>query len=364
MRKIFLLLPLLLCLSGGMFAQVANNKQHPEISPGYNQTVVSGGTLLYKQDFGGNEVSDPLRPSVSPLTPEQSDLTLGDGQGYYTLAKEYGDGTDYTKAFYYFEDHTFPNDPTRGYLLKFDPAEGQANIIVYQESITDLCPGSTVIVSLWVGSLNGRSIFTGLVSPAFEIQLLSLKTNTLLASTDKITLPIISTTCTPIPCGTEGNNQWLQYYVNVTIPIDENGILFKVINREDGTTGNDWVLDDIEVRLMSGNADIQLNNTTDVSHNLSSDAELVSLKSTYLHNGTFSSPIYSTWLYSADNSSDMNDWTVINRKNENVSQGDNYDHHIDFSNAKPGYYQRIIGSQIESYKTNCKAATNVINVTK
>jgi len=110
--------------------------------------------VLFKEDFGGNDPSDPaVSPTGLPTTVTNyiytTNLWAGNW-GYYTIAKVTPWQNSYD-TWYNLDDHTYPNDPTRGYMFITDAKE-DANQF-YQYVINDLCPGSRLSFSAWLVSM-------------------------------------------------------------------------------------------------------------------------------------------------------------------------------------------------------------------
>jgi hypothetical protein len=103
------------------------------------------GTLLYKEDFGGNSQSDPIF-STTPI-PQITGIDFhsnGDPRYGYAIRKW---GWQHTSWYRNMDDHTFPNDTSRGYFLQIDGTEKSAQF--YTCTISNLCVGSTLYFSMW-----------------------------------------------------------------------------------------------------------------------------------------------------------------------------------------------------------------------
>ena len=114
------------------------------------ETLCTNGILLYKDDFGGNDPADPL-VSTTPVqgmtyrqvfAPETGAAGGSMGGGCYLVSKEgYRNSTltNYS-VWHIMDDHTYPNDKTRGYLVEID-ALGSGNSEFYSTIIDGLCAG-------------------------------------------------------------------------------------------------------------------------------------------------------------------------------------------------------------------------------
>ena len=130
------------------------------------------GILLYKDDFGGNDPSDPLVSTtpVQGMTYSQIFVTAPGsggsmGGGSYLVSKEgYRNSTltNYS-AWHIMDDHTYPNDKTRGYLVEID-ALGSGNSEFYSTIIDGLCAGKKLTFSTYVANLTTAGQYVAWIS--------------------------------------------------------------------------------------------------------------------------------------------------------------------------------------------------------
>ncbi|MBO7652880.1 MAG: HYR domain-containing protein, partial [Bacteroidales bacterium] len=213
----------------------------------------STGEIIFRQDFGGNSTSplDPIwigtaPPEIASACTYEFRPAGNPGIGHYSLRKFIYDGYQY---YNYLDDHTHPGNIDCGYLFQGDH-DGHTDSYFYKGKIPELnCNGADkLMVSLWAANINNEWHLPGDLShfPNLEIEFFSDE-----ACTHSLTgAPILTG---PIPEMTQyGNcsndaNEWQFYYAELTSP-PAGDIWFRIINSVGTTAGNDFVLDDIEVR--------------------------------------------------------------------------------------------------------------------
>jgi len=309
----------------------------------------TGGTLLYKQDFGGNDPKDPS-PSPTGLENGHSDLPYSTvtihqthGVGYYTLTKNpfeiYPDG------FYSIIDHTHPNDPTRGYMMFIDPYTTDYDRILYETEIDGLCAGSALYFSAWFTDVN-RHIHANAVSPKIEMQMIEKSSKNILVSSGIITIPT--------------GNFWTQYGIPFTLG-SSNSIIFRIYNKEVSKDGNDWAIDDIEIHLCTSPVTTEPQDFTKACEDGS-----LTLRGNYIDNGTFGKNLAYHWIYSS--TGDINtpeDWEDVEGSEDFVTNGivEALLYIDSLTLDHTGYYRLVIGSPTSIDTWYCRAASNPIEVT-
>ncbi len=372
--KSYLYFLLLLLIPTAIFAQ----SPPPPFPP--NVPRVTGGTLLFKEDFGGNDPSEPLKHPTGKMRGAAGKLlkyTTGNALqiGYYNLMKEIN-----IADFWTFEDRTnqgnrLPGEK-KGYMFLCDPDNNMTEETMYSINIEDLCEGSDLVLSVWLGNLNGRFGKAGLTKhkadPSVRLEIRDETSKKVLSKSSDIVLHRFEDGCYVhqppkyVPCGTSGHNKWMQYRLDFTVPAGVTKLEFAVVNLEISNSGNDWAMDDIEVRLLNEN-DIttQLNGTPNQVHQIKSDAEMVLLEGNYVNEGVFGTDIHTTWIYSPNNNlENPEEWTIISKKRETVAINQTYKHDLKLLHAKVGYYRLVLGNSDDAYKTNCKIASDLIQIKK
>ena len=187
------------------------------------------GTILFKEDFGGNDPNDPSR-STTPLPPGTTPYAfLPSGTPidcHYSIMKQISSGW---YGWNVFIDHTHPNDPTRGYflLITADYIPG----LFYTIKINDLCDASELYFSTWIGNL----MALGGINPNLRFVLQD-------ALTLEVLVEYVIGDILPINAPV-----WKQYGFN--FQAISSSVILSMYNDAPGGVGNDFVLDDIEIRL-------------------------------------------------------------------------------------------------------------------
>ncbi len=270
----------------------------------YRPQPCPDGTLLFKEDFGGNSVSDP---SVKKEAIPQCSYDFGedprdsDGIGRYSIRKV---GVDHNQWYKNIYDHTYPDDSDRGYFMQVDASSVSG--IFYQTEITGLCENSELYMSMWGMS----STTTGFWANAFlKLIVEDLNGNVLQSSNIEIE---------------NAKGFWEQFGLTYVVPSGQNSVIFKIINNSNTNNGNDFCLDDIEVRLC--NPPISL-----ASPDSLCPGSDVTLSADFVNDGTYAEPVTLTWYKCDTISYEPSDWTKVGSGTS-----------LDFQNvteADEGYYR-------------------------
>jgi hypothetical protein len=224
------------------------------------------GQLLFREDFGGNQTSDPeIKPNgMSQVIGYTYNKALN-SYGSYVIAKQNPNG-HYPNGWYKMDDHTYPNNITRGYLLAFDANENPGQM--YEYRIDGLCAGTKLYFSTWLVSLMKSNTGVDKVNLVFTIE--DLNKNIL----DKYYTGDIK----------DQDSVWKNYGFVFTTSEEESSIILRIKNNGSGSKGNDFALDDIEIRLCVPPVDIK----TKLSDTVCSGSSYT-FESTYTDDGTFTS---------------------------------------------------------------------------
>ena len=281
------------------------------------------GTVLFREDFGGNSPNDPVF-STTPLT--QCSYTFGadgspadgSGQGRYALRKySFGSNT------WYFDlsDHTSPNDITRGYLMQIDAAAVPGEF--YKKRIDNLCQGSLLTLSVWGMSATRTSGWAN-----GKIALVVEKTNGTEIARSNVEL-------------INQRGYWEQFSLPFSLPSGESSIVFRIINNSTTGAGNDFMLDDIEVRLCTPPVDVTMDNEV-------CEGSSTQFVGSFTNDGTFIEPLEYRWLKSATGDlTSQTSWTAIGSTSTlnitNVALSDS------------GFYRLAVASAGNIDLENCRA---------
>ena len=285
------------CLSEFYILNIVDcGSQKPQICP--------NGTLLFKEDFGGNSENDPSvkKEAISQCTYEfGEDPRDSNGFGKYSIRKV---GVLHSQWYKNIYDHTYPDDSDRGYFMQVDASATSG--IFYQTEITDLCENSELNMSMWGMS----STTTSGWGNAYLKLIVEDKNGNVLESSD-IELE-------------NGKGFWEQFVLCYTIPSGQSSVIFKIINNSNTSWGNDFCLDDIEVRLC--NPPI----TVDSPDSLCPGSD-ISLTADFVNDGTYAEPVTLTWYKCDTISYEPSDWTQ-------AGSGTSLDLH-NITAADEGYYR-------------------------
>ena len=273
------------------------------------------GILLFREDFGGNDPNDS-RVSQTPVPSMTYNQLMTDEwpsmrAGSYIITKSgycNGDTTSSNQPqnrrsqWHLQDDHTYPNDKTRGYFMEVD-GKGD-NAAFYSLIIENLCSGSDLSfvayvanVMTWVQYENtpGRYAY-----PRLLFRLTDPTTNAELGVYDTGEIPFDSTFLNDYSCWQQ-SSEWHQVGMNFTVPEGLGSVKLTIYNNSQGTTGNDFAIDDIEVRLCMEPISIS-------SANPACRKKSHTFYGAYENWGTLESPEF-MWTYSADSLT----WTELQR---------------------------------------------------
>lgn len=291
------------------------------------------GTILFKEDFGGNSASDPIysheeNPNASssvPFTPDEPA-----GYGHYSLEKTdnfhtesvQGDNINLGWCVENASDHTHSGDPALGYMMFIDPSYELLWKPMYTSTIDNLCSGSNLTFSFWISDLqSGRYDDAHPDAPAapalFDVQLQDPNTGEVLVQTgiwqpNRIDYP--------------GGQIWQQYGLDFVVPAGLSSVKFVLRNCNYSTTsyGNDYAIDDVQAKFCGGKITMT---ATDQSTCTNVEAQLcntVNLSGT----NVFANPAYK-WQYSSDG----NVWSDVPSSNNTC---------IETSNS--GFYRMFVAN--------------------
>jgi hypothetical protein len=310
------------------------------------------GTLLFREDFGGNDPSDPAvnRTPVPGMSSgytqiyklQTSDPGVGMGSGCYLVAKRgYRNSTINTYSVWHImDDHTHFGDTTRGYLLEID-GKGSGNDVFYSTTIDGLCAGSKLTFSAYVANLTTAGQYAAwrndrsYVHPKLSFILTNPTTGTQLARYNTDT---ISHDWSNYPKSWRESADWQLIGMNFMVPAGINAIQLRICNNASGSsTGNDFALDDIEIRLcmppvsIVGDAEVCENSTTTLTADFTND-------------GTLTEPLEYKWWHSEDSLI----WTEIPGTSVSLSLAS-------VGQSETGWYKVAVAGAGSISSVNCRS---------
>ena len=319
------------------------------------------GTLLFREDFGGNDPSDPAvgRTPVSGMsssyqqiyTLQTSDPGAGMGSGCYLVAKRgYRNSTINTYSVWHImDDHTDFGDTTRGYLLEID-GTGRGNDVFYSTEIQGLCAGSRLTFSAYVANLTTAGQYNGwrnrnYVHPKLTFVLTHPQTGAELAryNTDTIAhdWSLFGT-----PSAWKYTANWQLVGMNFTVPEGVDAVRLSIRNNASGSsTGNDFAMDDIEIRLCT--PPVFIDGETEVCEN----AETV-MRAEFANDGTFAEPLAYKWWFSADSLT----WTELSETTSVLTLPNR-------QKADSGWYRVAVSGAGNIESINCRAMSEPFHMT-
>jgi hypothetical protein len=310
----------------------------------FSPRCMDEGTLLYKEDFGGNNVSDPWAHPTG-LPPEYSSLPYSivsrPNGGYYSLVKN--PYRLWQQEFRNISDHTFPNDTTRGYMMFIDPAATDGNKMLYQTEINNLCDNMILSFSAWFIDVNNHKFPTA-TSPRIEMQVIDKAIGTVLKTSGVIILPKVT--------------DWQQYGLNFTLPAGVTDVIFKILNRENSTQGNDWAMDDIEIRFCAPPVIVPFNDLTEC------EGTSTMLEGSYSDDGTFGNELSHYWEYSSTgNINNPAGWSIISDSKGSVTSGivSSFYTIPSLTSSHAGYYRLVVSAS--STGNPCRMMSKIVKLT-
>ena len=301
------------------------------------------GTLLFREDFGGNDPNDP-QVSITPVsgmsyTQATTDALGSMGGGKYLVTKQgYCNGNG-TSQWHLQDDHTHFGDLTRGYLLEID-GRGD-NAAFYSTTIDGLCEGSHLTFSAYVANVMTWGMYMGrpgmYAYPRLKFVLTDPVTDAELATYDTGDIPFDSAFIGDNMCWQQ-SVEWRLVGMNFTVPAGQNSVKLTIYNNATGSNGNDFAIDDIEIRLcappvtIEGESEVCTNTATSLSANFTND-------------GTFAEPLAYKWWHSLDSVT----WTEIADFNGGI---------LTFSTtqkADSGWYKVAVSGDGNIESVNCRA---------
>ncbi|MDR2139834.1 MAG: hypothetical protein LBP50_09840, partial [Tannerella sp.] len=303
------------------------------------------GTVLYRGDFGGNNVSDPLF-SATPLPAGTttygfvSSATPADGQ--YTLLKN---SPGSANAWFAYEDHTLP-ESNRGYFMLINADYTPA--LFYTTTIRGLCENTELYFSAWAGDLMMPS-YGASIRPKLRFVLQDAATLETLASYTTSEMPLVSPAT------------WRLYGFGFTNHSDS--LKLSIYNDAPGGNGNDLVLDDIEIRFCAPRVELQpapFRTDTVVRAGTS-----FAFEGAYTDDGTFGASLVYRWEHNlTGNMNDPTGWAVVPGTEGSATGGTVHSVYniSSVTRSDSGYYRLAVADAAHINAYNCRAMSDIVRL--
>lgn len=295
----------------------------------------ASGSLLYFDDFGGNQPAAP-NYSSTPLPGGRTTYTFAAGASkfppqtdQYSLTKN-PNSNGFAQWYTNLTDHT-----GTGYMAIFNA--DLAPKTFYTDTLKNLCSGTKLFFSAWAISMFRNA--TGGINPNLTFIL-----------SDPVTGQVVSTLFTGDIVN--GDKNWRQYGLNFTVPSGLSSIALSIKNNAPGGTGNDVALDDIGVYACLPPVVI----TGLKPGGNYCPGEILNLTANYTDDGSLGSGFVYQWYYSATGDlTSWASWSQVPGANSNMLS----------TPAATGYYRVVVGNSvnINTGNFNCCAISNIAQVT-
>ena len=326
---------------------------------------LSTGTIVWTEDFDRygtteNRAPDPgwkaqnkttytyqTSKNVGTILPATNHYALLTGRSLGTVS------AGHTRWFFTpLDDHTSPNDNSKGYFLNFDATKSDGQF--YEFDMTGLCAGTNLLFSAWLMNIN-PSTWTpsNYVVPIVEFTIEDPSGNLLgVFNTGEIAKQSTAT--------------WVNYAFPFTVPAGVTDVKVRFINAQkdaNSTHGNDISIDDIEVRLCA--PEIQITEPVSDEVNVC-EGSSVTFAGTYSDaENIFGSSPQSKWLYSkTGNINNPNEWTAVDGT-LNAGSGGGVSNAFTIASVRvdtSGYYRMVVADGINIDRPNCRAMSRVIHL--
>ncbi|MDR2383127.1 MAG: hypothetical protein LBD76_04485 [Prevotellaceae bacterium] len=313
------------------------------------------GTVIFKEDFGGNNVSDSVvsniaYPSCSYGFCAQNDFNSVQNcvrtNNHYGISKRsFNYGNDNTGIWYdNIIDHTYPSDNDRGYFMFINAGNDKTQI--FEKQIDNLCGSTELTFSAWlVSAVQTRKQWTDSTAIRFQIEDMS---GNVLAQYYTGTVR-------------DGDPSWKQYGFQFKLPDGVSSVKCKIINECSGISGADFMIDDIEIRLCAPPV------TTNITGNdtIVCSGNKLDITGTYTADCTFGNDLAYRWEFRhVDNVT----WTVLapaNTETIDCNTSPVITKTVSLtsaSKASNGYYRMLVSSTSNIDNANCRAASDSVYV--
>lgn len=331
--------------------------------PAAAQTPCSGGTLIFREDFGGNDPSDPEVsstpvPSMDPRyyqTPCNNSNYCLTG-GYYLVAKKgnkNGAQNDSYSQWHIQDDHTYPNDYTRGYLLEIDGDADQTKAF-YSTQIDGLCEGARLNFAVYVANVMTWGQCQYFIERGYHYIYARLKLSVINAANGS-TLASYNTGDILPDSTITGSGAWRQssawnkHNFDFVMPNGTSSVILKITNDGYNAIGNDFAIDDIEIRICTPPVTVAGIDSV-------CKGKPATLQGTFANDGTFAEPLEYRWLYSKTGDlTTQATWQTVGTNSDKFDIGA-------MTAGQAGFYRLAVATQGGLDNVNCRAMSDPIQV--
>ena len=307
--------------------------------PASKPELCMDGVLLFREDFGGNDPSDPS-VSSSPVPGMADSYQMSNGTnmttGKYLVAKQgYRNGIQWHLQ----DDHTYFGDYSRGYFLEVDATNDSEPF--YSTTIRGLCTGSTLTFSAYVANVTyaGQIPYLqqnfGYAYPRLRFELTNPYGHVLASQSTGDIMPDYTKVW---DINRSESAEWQLVGMNFTVPEGVSSIKLYIYNDVTSSgIGNDFALDDIEIRLCLPPVEIEGKDSVCPF----APAELIAVSD---YQQTAETSLEYRWLYSVDSIH----WTEITGVSSSTLSL------ASVQAADSGWYKVIMAAEGNIGSTNCR----------
>ena len=308
-----------------------NGDSHTE-----DDMACENGTILFKEDFGGNYAGDP---DLGPGLPEGT-ISLHFSNHVWDLLKN---GYDirkeairrrepnprnhiYSGWYADFGDHTYEEDLTRGYFMIIDLDYLEATF--YKVQVNELCENTKLYFSFWGHPINASA------DAPVTLTLEDLNGNVL--NEEVFTID-------------HTYNGWQHFGMPFIMPAGETSVVYKVFSGAGGN-GGDFGLDDIEIRLCTPPINVNVpDDSLCVKSGYTLRADLDSAATSLIE------PITYTWYKNKEKNYNNTGWEKVHVGKELVLRN--------ITKDTEGYYKVFASSAGETSEYNmCSSFSDIVPV--
>lgn len=334
------------------------------------------GVLLFREDFGGNDESDSIVskipvPGMSYMQITGLETGAAGGSmasGRYLVTKRgYRNSSDKNYSqWHIMDDHTydegftvldttvFPDRiPQKGYFMEID-GDANKSKAFYKTTLHDLCAGTHLSFSAYIANVVGYWQIEnwGCGYPRLRFEIKDPVSNNIIAVYETGDIqPDWSfkgeNGKSVVPGAWKWSAHWQQVGMTFNVPEGIDYVELAIYNNyESGCSGNDFAMDDIEIRLCAPPVDI-------VSEHEVCENTAYQFAVDYTNDGSIPEPLEYQWYFSADSAV----WTEVTDGNiRNLAFA-----HTAFDNA--GWYQLAVAGSGNINRPNCRTMSEPFHLT-